>query len=284
VGSGASYLIGDININQPPPGPGAVNPRRPFPTFGNIILESGYAHSTYHSLQAKLDKRFSSGLSLLSSYTWSHSLDNSINQEDNSSGPTQPQNALNSNAERSSSNIDVRQRFVTSSIYELPLGRGKRFLARSPVLARIASGWQVGGIFSATTGVPLTPLVSTNSTNSTGSIRPDRLGDGNLPSGARTVDRWFDRTAFAVPKPFVFGNSGRHVLRAPGLTNLDALIGRNFRITESKRLELRGEFYNFTNSVHFGKPALNIDLAQGGTITSTASPNRQIQLGLRFVY
>lgn len=284
VGGGSSYLPGFNDINDPPPGPGAVNPRRPFPTFGGITLNSDFAHSTYHSLQAKMEKRFSRGFSILSSYTWSHSLDNSVNGEDNAAGSTNPQNPRNTNAEKSSSAIDIRQRFVTSAIYDLPLGRSGGFLGNSAVSRALAGGWQVGGIFVASGGPPLSPTVSPNPANTTLTVRPDRLRDGNLPRGERTVDRWFDRTAFSPSAPFTFGNSGRHVLRAPGIVNLDALVSRNFRISEVRRVEFRGEFFNFTNSAHFGRPNLNVALVQAGLIGSTQSPNRQVQFGLRFVF
>ncbi len=284
VGSGSSYLSGILDVNDPFPGPGAVNARRPFPTFGGINLNSAFAHATYHSLQAKLEKRFSGGLSLLSGYTWSHGLDNSINGEDNAAGSTNPQNPRDTRAERSSSATDVRHRFVTSAIYELPLGRGGHWLGGSAAGRALLGGWQVAGIVVAASGVPMTPTVSPNPANTTGPARPDRLRDGNLPRPERTVDRWFDSAAFAPATSFTFGNSGRHVLVAPGLVNLDALAGRNFRITESKRLEFRAEFFNFTNSVHFARPNLTVNLAQSGRITATQAPNRQVQFGLRLVF
>jgi hypothetical protein len=126
--------------------------------------------------------------------------------------------------------------------------------------------------------------VAGNPANTTNPTRPNRLAEGRLDRGERTVDRWFDPTAFALPAPFTFGNSGRNVLTAPGLVNLDLLVGRNFIITERTRLEFRGEFYNFTNTAHFGRPNAVIGSPQAGTITTTSAPNRQIQLGLRLVF
>jgi hypothetical protein len=171
----------------------------------------------------------------------------------------------------------VRQRFATSFIYEVPFGRAG--LAR-----HLAGGWQVGGIFVATSGVPMTPSVTPNPANTTGPIRPDRLRDGILPRDQRHVDRWYDPAAFAPSAPFQYGNSGRHVLLAPGLVNLDALAGRNFPFGERRRLEFRAEFFNLSNSVHFARPNLVVNLAQAGRIIATASPNRQIQMGLRLVF
>jgi len=173
---------------------------------------------------------------------------------------------------------------VTSAIYELPVGRQGQWLGDSAAGRVLLGGWQVAAIVVAAGGVPMTPTVSPNPANTTGPARPDRLRDGNLPRSERTVDRWFDTAAFAPAASFTFGNSGRHVLIAPGMVNLDVLVGRNFRITESKRLEFRAEFFNFTNSVHFARPNLTVNLAQGGRITGTQAPNRQVQFGLRLVF
>jgi len=284
VGSGSSFLAGQIDVNQPVPGAGALNPRRRFPTFGAITLVTPFAHSTYHSLQTKLEKRFSRGLSLLTSYTWSHAIDNSVNGEDTGNGPVIPQNPLDTDAEKASSVIDQRHRFVTSFIYEPRLGKAGALLGGSAFTRAVFGGWQLGGIFTASTGSPMTPAVNPNSANTTGTARPNRLADGNLPRDQRTVDRWYDRTAFAPAPSFNYGNSGRNVLIGPGLVNLDALIGRNFQVTEALRLEFRGEFYNTSNSVHFARPNLTVTLPQAGQITNTIVPNRQVQVGFRLAF
>ena len=283
VGNSTTHLNGQIDMNAPVPGPGAVNPRRPFPTFGAINLFTGFGHSSYNSLQLKLERRFRNGFSFLSSYTWSHALDNTQDTEDTTIA-TLPQNQFNTNAEKSSSGYDLRHRSVTSIIYDLPLGREGKWLSGSKAARAILGGFQLGGIFVMQTGQPVNPGVAGNPANTTNPIRPNRLADGNLPRGERTIDRWFDKTAFAVPAAFTFGNSGRNVLVAPGLINLDLLVARNFTITDRTRLEFRGEFYNATNTAHFGRPNAVIGSPQAGTITNTATPNRQIQLGLRLVF
>jgi hypothetical protein len=110
------------------------------------------------------------------------------------------------------------------------------------------------------------------------------LRNPNLARGERTVDRWYDPTAFATPAQFTFGNAGRGILRAPGLVNLDLLVARNFQVTERFRAELRGEFYNATNRLHLGRPNVQTNAGQAGRITNTQVPNRQVQLGLRLVF
>lgn len=284
VGSGSNYLSGFSEANDPLPGPGAINPRRPFPTFGNITLNSAFAHATYHSLQMKLERRFENGLSLLSSYTWSHGIDNSVNGEDSDNGAVQPQNSRNTAAEKSSSATDLRHRWVTSAIWDLPLGRPNRPLGDSAWARALLGGWQLAGIFTTQTGRPFSPTITPNPANTTGPARPDRIRDGNLDSGERSIARWFDVGAFTAAPSFQFGNSGRNVLRGPGLTSLDGMLSRNFALGESRLLEFRWEMFNLTNSPQFGQPNSNIAVAQAGTINATRIPARQMQFGLRLVF
>jgi hypothetical protein len=280
VGNSTTHLNGQIDVNAPRPGAGAVNPRRPFPTFGAINLFSGFGHLSYHSLQLKLERRFRNGFSLLSSYTWSHALDNTQDLEDVTS-TSLPQNQFDTNAEKGHSTYDLRHRSVTSVIYDLPFGK---WVGNSKVAKTLLGGFQLGGIFVMQTGQPVNLSVAGNPANTTNPVRPNRLANGNLDGGARTIGRWFDMSAFALPAAFTFGNASRNLIIAPGRVNLDMFIGRNFVFTERTRLEFRGEFYNATNTAQFGRPNAVIGSPQAGTITSTASPNRQIQLGLRLVF
>ncbi|MFN2510799.1 MAG: hypothetical protein ABR568_05070 [Pyrinomonadaceae bacterium] len=235
-------------------------------------------------MQAKLERRFSSGFSLLQSYTWSHAIDNSTDGEDGNNGPVNPQNPFNTNAEKASSGFDIKHRLVTSVVYDLPFGRADGWLGGSKLARAVFGGFQIGGIFAGQTGQPVNLDVAGNPANTTSTVRPNRLSDGRLASGERNVDRWFDPAAFAVPAALTYGNSGRNALRAPGLGNLDFLIARNFRLTETTRLELRGEFFNLTNTAHFGRPNATIGSPQAGRITTTAAPNRQVQVGFQLTF
>ena len=283
VGSSSTHLPGFLDINDPSPGPGAINPRRPFPLYGTITLNSSFAHATYESLQAKAEKRFGGGLALLTAYSYSHTIDNSVNGEDSGNGPTTPQNPRDTRSEKASSSIDLRHRFVTSAIYELPFGKDKnwrRFLL---------GGWQIGGIVVGQSGTPFTATVNGNPANTSGVLgtaRPNRVGNGSLSSGLRTIDHWFDLSAFIVPTQFTYGNSGRNTLVSPGLVNLDGLVAKSFHFTENIALEFRGELFNLTNSAHFGRPnaVVNLPSSNPGAITTTISPNRQIQLGARLLF
>ncbi len=135
----------------------------------------------------------------------------------------------------------------------------------------------------AASGFFFTPLVSPNPANTTTPARPNRVCDGNLPTGQRTIDHWFDVACFPPATGFAFGNSARQVIAGPGTINLDALLDRTVSFTESKSLEFRAEFFNATNSVNFNGPDMTVTQPQAGTITS-AQPARIIQLALRFMF
>ncbi len=281
VGSSTSHLMGDVDLNAPPPGPGAINPRRPFPQFGTIVYQSTYGHSTYNGLQLTVQRRFTKGFSLLSTYTWSHSLDNVLNNEDGVGGSV-TQDPHNTAAEKSSAGFDVRHRFVSSVIYEVPLGRSGHLLGDHALSRAVLGGWQLGGILVAQSGHPLTPGVSPNPSNSTTPERPDRVCDGNTGNG--NIDQWFQVSCFALPAAYTYGNSARGTILSPGLVNFDGMLARSFAIGERVRLDFRAEAFNLTNSAHFGAPNTTIGTAQVGKITSTASPNRQLQFAARLVF
>ncbi len=283
VGSSTSHLMGDNNINSPPPGPGAINPRRGFPQYGDIIFQTPYGHATYEALQATFQKRYSSGLSILADYTWSHAMDNVLNNEDNVGGGV-PQNPLDWALEKADSGFDVPQHFVASVIYQLPVGAQGKLLGGSRVSRAVFGGWQVGGIFVDQSGFPLTPTVSPNPSNTTTPARPNRVCNGNLSGSAQTLNQWFQVSCFAPAAPYTYGNSARGVIRSPGMANLDALVDRNFTLTERMNLEFRSEFFNFTNSAHFGRPDMVIGTPQAGRITSDIAPNREIQFALRLMF
>jgi hypothetical protein len=280
IGSRTRDIRAQNDINQPVPGAGAQNPRRLFPTFGTINEFASWGEAAYDALQAKLERRFSNGFSFLTSYTWAHALNNSSDGEDTLAGVSLiPQDPLHPELEYSSSTTDIRQRLTTSFIYDLPIGGFGPDVVRA-----ILRDWQLGGVFSAQTGVPLTPTVSPNPANTTGTARPDRLADGNLPSDERSIDRWYDVSSFRAAAQFTYGSAGRNIIRAPGLVNMDLLISRGFPLFGRYRVDIRGELYNVANAVHLGRPEMNILSPNAGRITSTARPPRQVQIGARLSF
>ncbi len=284
VGNSTSHLMADNNLNAPVPGAGATNARRPFTQYGELIYQSPYAHASYEALQVTFQKRFSRTFSILANYTWSHSLDNVHSNEDNTGGQV-PQNPNDTAAEKADSGFDIRHRFVTNVVYNIPVGNAGGFLGGSAWERQVFGGWQLGGIFTAQGGYPVTPSVSPSPANSTTPERPNRVCNGSLNSG-RSIDAWYNVACFPAPAAYTYGNSARDVIRVPGLVNLDFLVDRTFSLHERYRLEFRSEFFNLSNTAHFGEPNTTINTTQAGTITNTAvqAPNRQIEFALRFLF
>lgn len=273
VGTNTAHRrLGAVSINQPKPGPGALNPRRLFPDYSDISMDIPIGTNNYQGLELKFERRFSKGLSLLTGYTWSHTMAGDISQDNTIWAP-----------EKARSPEDLRHRLFMASVWDLPFGKGRRWAAQGP-LGYVVGGWQLSPIFSAQTGLPFTPAVAGNPANTTGGIRPDRIGDGNLPRGQRTPERWFDAQAFVVPAAFRFGNSGNFILNGPGLINLDATVARTFSITERVRLDFRAEFFNFLNDAHFLFPNATVNQPTAGVISQTSDSARQIQFGLKLIF
>jgi hypothetical protein len=291
-GSEGHHLEDGRNINQPPPGPGATQPRSPFPLYTTITLIESQTNSSYNSLQAKLERRFSGGLTFLANYTWSHFIDNAEPVLDTSGAGIQ--NNYNLAGERGNSNYDVRQRFVTSAAYELPVGPGKRFLPNGWA-SKVLGGWQLNGIVAAQSGNPFTPTYSVNVANVTGSTqRPDRISSGVIPYGQRSVSAWFSVNAFAAPAPYTFGDSGRNILTGPRLFQADLSLFKMVTFRENLRLQFRTEFFNIFNHPDFAVPNAAIGTAAAGTISSLVGNStlaaqpvgqpRQIQFALKLFF
>jgi hypothetical protein len=268
TGSGTKKLPGVIAVNQPFPGAGSAQARRPYQGLANIQSYNPYIDSTYHALIARLERRFTSGMSLLASYTYGHSIDGGGNQNDtNDPGP---QDARNTAAQKGNSNFDIRQRLAVSGLYRLPFGKLR--------------GWQLSTVLQAQTGQPFTVTMSTDPTGTSTTARPNRIRNGALPAGQRDLTHWFDLTAFSAPACACFGNSGRNILRAPGSINLDFGIAREFVVRERWRLQFRAESFNLLNHPNFGLPNMAIGNAQAGIIGSVTNPERQNQVALKLAF
>jgi hypothetical protein len=228
-----------------------------------------------------VEKHFSRGLQFLSAFTWAHTIDNvqeALNQE-GGQGALVP---YNRNLDRGNSVSDIQRQYVLSSTYELPVGKGKRWLNRGGFVDAVFGGWQLGGILTLRSGIPFTVLTQGGITNAGGADHPNRIGVGTLTSEERSIDNWFDLSAFEIQPQYTYGNSGRNILFGPGLRNFDLSLAKSFRITESKRLQFRFESFNFTNTPAFGLPNATINAPAAGTIKSAGEP-REIQFGLKFI-
>ena len=289
VGTSGNRLLAASNINAALPGATDPTKRQPYgPALGEIRELSNSAHSIYHGLQAKIEKRFSRGLYFLGSYTWSKSIDNQSNGTDNVIASGQyPQDPLNTSLDRGLSSFDRPHVLVGSVVWEIPFGRGSAERSKARELVDgVFGGWQVSGILSAESGAPFSVLMSCADINAQGNnCRPNRLASGALPSDQRSIKQWFDTAAFAIPSTPEYGNAGRDILRAPGVNNIDLALSKSFpwgRV-ETRRLQIRSEFFNTLNHTNLGVPVNSIDSPAFGTITA-AAPGREIQLGARLEF
>jgi hypothetical protein len=284
-GTKGTHLPVQLNINQPLPSGSAtvVNPR-PYPSFANITFIESVGNADFNSLQAKLDKHFSGGLSFLWSFTWGRSIDdgNGVSTSTLASA-TIPQNSYNLQGERGRSDFDVKYRSVFSPVYELPFGPGRKFVTNG-ILSKIIGGWQLSALFTASTGTPLTPYYTTNNSGTLNNEdRPNVVAGANPNSGPKNPQEFFNTAAFTAAPAGTFGNAGRNIINGPNLWDLDTSLVRNFKIRERANFSLRGQFYNTLNHPNFNYPNASFGTAAFGTLTSSQDP-REVEIAARLIF
>ncbi len=282
-GAKGSHLPLLYNLNQPPPGPGTVAQKqalRPYPQFGNITFNTSRGDSSFEGMTVRLEQRFHGGLSFLLSYMHGKSIDDTPGTPYNvTPSRSSAMDPANFQRERGLSGFDLRNRFVFSPVYQLPLGKGKPFLHGNRVVSYLAGGWEISGILTLQNGRPFTALVSRDNANVLGGVdRPNVTGDGN--AGPKTVQQWINIGAFALAPAGTFGNAGRNNLIAPPFKNLDAVVSRVFPVRESVSIQLRVEAFNATNHPNFDAPVQTFDNPSFGSIQQ-AEAARQLQFGLK---
>lgn len=268
---------------------------RPYPQFTDFeAIRSTSGSSIYHSMQLRLERRYSNGLTLLGAYTWSKLIDDGLPGGEVSYMGENPglQDFNNRRLERSLGSQNIPHRFVSSYVYELPFGQGKTFASGARGLRNLLlSGWQVNGITTLQTGIPLSVRTASNPTLGTlgaGTLRPDNNGASAKISGTPTVDRldrYFDTSVFSQPEPFRFGNTSRTLpdVLSPGIVNFDLSAIKNTRIAERFNVQFRAEAFNALNKANFGLPGTTLGAPGFGAITSSAAA-RIIQFGLKLYY
>jgi hypothetical protein len=266
---------------------------RPYPQYQGLYnFRPASGSSIYHAMQARVEKRYSQGLTLMASFTGGKLIeDTSQTVGFLGSAPTH-QNVYDRRSSRSLASQDISRRLVLSYVYDLPFGRGKALAGNlSRVADALIANWQLNGIVTLSTGAPLAIATAQNNSQSfSATQRPNVNGkDPKLPAG-RTTDemlaRWFDTSVFSQPAPFTFGNLGRVMpaLRADGLRGWDFSLFKTFPIRETMRVEFRAEFFNFTNTPVFAVPGQAFGNAQFGVVSAQANSPRQVQLGLKFYF
>lgn len=274
IGTKATKLVFGRNVNMPTPSTTPFNQsRRPYPLFRNITARTNGGNQIYHALTTQIERKWTRGLSFMGAWTWAKNLTD-VDEIGGVEAGTVIENAFDRSRERADAQYTPRHRFISSLIWELPVGKGKRLLSTHPVNA-VLGGWQLSASYIAQTGEFLTPSfagVDPSNTQTVGGI-PDRIRNGNLPAGERTIDRWFDVSAFAVPAANSgrFGTSGRGVISGPGRQIASAAMFKSFPVREQMFVRVQISFTNLFNKANFDVPALNISAPNNvGTIRATS--------------
>lgn len=265
----------------------------PLPDYTSINQINGHgSSSTYHSMQVTAERRFSAGLSLLLSYTNGKLINDAYsNSGSNGGGADFRLGRFNRRLERSLDTFDISQRLVVSGVYELPFGKGKPFLTEARgVVNHIVGGWQINGVGTRQTGVPLQVR---GANNFTGINWPNAIGNAYLDSSERSQGRWFRTDMFANPPDWTLGNVSRTLpnVRAPGIFDINFSAFKTFAIREGTNLEFRTEMFNSLNWVNLNGPNTGFSPNRQGTNTNInfgrilgAGDARRIQLGLRLSF
>jgi hypothetical protein len=308
LGTVSHHLYGFQDANQAIPfgyiGNGAstaVSARLPYLNYGVIQLVQDGGNANYNSLSIKATRRFSEGISVIGSYTWSKSIDDTSGIRVQGFDTLYPQNSDCIECERGLSSFDVRHRLVTSVLYDFPVGKGRRWSVNNVVVNGIVGGWEAGGILTLQGGVPGTLSiggVDNAATSDGGYDRPNSTGVSPY-LGDPTPSRWLNPAAFTEAPPGFFGSVGRNTIMGPGIVNIDGEVHKQFRMpyNENHVLQFRIEAFNAVNHPNWGMPSLNIlngaafagqpgtNAHQNfGTISSTQTGMRQVQIGLKYSF
>jgi hypothetical protein len=303
VGTHSSHLNVLADLNQPFFNPnGGVQPNRPFPNFGYIEYQRPVGFGKYNGLEATLERRMRHGVGLRFVYTYSRSIDNTPQELESSSGSAP--NGRNYGSWAGPSDFDTPHRFIVSSVYELPFGRGKQFASHG-VLSYLIGNFRTSGVYTYASGRPFTVSAGGDRANAldafgAAAATPNLIG---TPHIVGNVDCWFFASnnkigtrspclnlapgltdAYQLQTPGSLGNVGRNTLRGPHTNVFDFALMRDFPIHEAAGLQFRWEVFNLTNTVQFGQPSNNISSSGVAQITSLAGDQRVMQLALRLSF
>ncbi len=303
LGSVSHHLYGFQNVNQATPGTtGNISGRVPFPNYGVIQLVADGANANYNSGSVKATRRFSQGMSLTTSYTWSKSIDTTSGIRNQGFDTLFPQDNRCMRCERALSSFDTRHRFVFGGVYELPVGKGKRFNIQNPAANTLLGGWDLSASTTIQSGVPQTLTiggVDNASTGNQGTDRPTYTGASNGYAANPTPSRWYDPAAFIEAPAGTFGNLGRNTMTTPHFQSIDLALHKRFQLpyNEQHVVQFRLEAFNVFNHPSWGAPTGNIlsgaaftgaasnAAHQGfGVINSTAIAMRQLQVALKYSF
>lgn len=265
VGGEGHHLFTQYTINRIDP----LTGKRPLANFSAFGLKANDGNNNFNALQASLQRQFTRGLLFQANYMWSHGItDASIGSGES----VAIQNMSCRACDRSSTSIDVRHNVTINGVYELPFGQGKHFLSGSGLASRILGGWELAGIASARTGLPvditMTRKASALPDGNASRQRPNYVPGQPIYAANRTIDNWFNPAAFAAPSDGTWGNLGRYAARGPGKYEIDSSLQKRFKLTERLGLNFRAAAFNVLNHPQFSNPNGNLSSSGFGRITS----------------
>ena len=282
VGSGShrTNVGGEYNTALTP-GPGDIQPRALYPYSVPTFYDRSIGTASYNALQVQLDKRFTSGFSYQIAYTFSKSL----NEDDGWFGVEGQvvQNPYDPGASRGLAGTNIPNVFSANSLYQIPVGPGKRFSTGNRFVDYVVGNWQINNIFTWRNGQDFTATDSTDRANiGGGGQRANQVGDPH--KGGGKLGEWFNTSAFELPALYTFGNAGRNTLQSQRWINLDTSVIRSFPIWHEKRFEFRAEAFNLANHPIFGIPNSDVSSTSFGVVTSQANSSRQLQMSGKIVF
>ena len=285
VGSVSRHLWGTYAYNQPLPGtlgPNAIPNGQPFPFIAGVIqADDNLFNGNYNALQAEVERRFSQGWTFLAAYTYSKCLNEVGGEFDQD-----PQDTYDLAADYGRCNSDAPHMFRFSSIYELPVGRGRRLAAKAGKgLDNLIGGWRLSSITLAESGVPFTVFVPFDSANVGSTGRASYVPGCHLTGHGfkQSFLQWYNPACFTVPPPYTFGDTSRNAYRGPSLVDEDLAVMKNIKITASKTIQLRAEGFNLFNHTNLFNPGSYVD-APGFMQIFGAGPSREVQIAAKIAF
>jgi hypothetical protein len=246
----------------------------------NVFEEQSTGFSNYNAGTLRVEKRYSHGLTFLTTVTWGKAMSDNPGWRGGGQGLSSAgaQNILNLKAEKGRADLDHTLRYTLASVYELPFGKNFHGIAKHAL-----AGWATDGIIQLQSGLPMTPQfsgdVSQMGTNQ--ALRPDLVCNPNLDRGQQTVDRFFNTACLVQQNPFRYGTSGRAVITGPGTIGIDLAARKNFAfLNEKLKAQFRAEFFNAVNHTNWNPPGKLLGNSSLGRITSARDP-RIVQFGLK---
>jgi hypothetical protein len=275
IGGQGHHLFSKYTVNLIDPATG----QRPLAGFGSFGLKTNDGNNNFNTLQASLQRRFTRGLLFQTNYMWSHGIaDASIGSGESVAF----QNMACRACDRSSTNIDVRHVMTMNAVYQLPFGKGKQFLNSSRALSRLVGGWELAGIASARTGLPVNITVSRSASalldGNTSGQRPDLVAGVPIYAASQNINNWFNLAAFSAPANLAWGNLGRYIANGPGAFEIDSSLQKRFHVTERVALNFRAAAFNLLNHPEYKTPGASVGSVSGSgsnlSIKPTASFGR----------